>query len=472
MKQSILLNTDSYKASMFVQYPENTETVFSYIESRGGKYDETVFFGLQAFIKEYLLEPITMADIDEAEAVWSAHGEPFNREGWEYIVNWHNGFLPIRIKAAPEGTVIPTHNIMVSVENTDPKCFWLTTYLETALLRAIWYPVTVATNSREIKKVITKFMVETGGDLSGLNFKLHDFGARGASSNESAMIGGMAHLVNFMGTDTIAAVVGAKRYYNEPVAAFSIPAAEHSTITSWGRENEAKAYANMLKQFAKQGSILAVVSDSYDIFNAVENLWGGELREEVINSGATLVVRPDSGDPVEVVTKVVKLLDSKFGSTVNAKGYKLLNHVRVIQGDGINIDSVTAILESLKSNGFCADNVAFGMGGALLQAPQRDDQKFAMKCSAALINGEWVDVYKDPITDHGKRSKKGRLGLVYECGIGSCGFHTVPEDIAEKRGNVLQTVFEDGELLIEDTFANIRKRAEVKPEQEMVTRYE
>ena len=472
MKQSILLNTDSYKASMFVQYPENTETVFSYIESRGGKYDETVFFGLQAFIKEYLLEPITMADIDEAEAVWSAHGEPFNREGWEYIVNWHNGFLPIRIKAAPEGTVIPTHNIMVSVENTDPKCFWLTTYLETALLRAIWYPVTVATNSREIKKVITKFMVETGGDLAGLNFKLHDFGARGASSNESAMIGGMAHLVNFMGTDTIAAVVGAKRYYDEPVAAFSIPAAEHSTITSWGRENEAKAYANMLKQFAKQGSILAVVSDSYDIFNAVENLWGGELREEVINSGATLVVRPDSGDPVEVVTKVVKLLDSKFGSTVNAKGYKLLNHVRVIQGDGINIDSVTAILESLKSNGFCADNVAFGMGGALLQAPQRDDQKFAMKCSAALINGEWVDVYKDPITDHGKRSKKGRLGLVYECGIGSCGFHTVPEDIAEKRGNVLQTVFEDGELLIEDTFANIRKRAEVKPEQEMVTRYE
>lgn len=472
MKQSIILNTDSYKASMFVQYPENTETVFSYVESRGGKYDETVFFGLQAFIKEYLLEPITMADIDEAEAVWSAHGEPFNREGWEYIVNWHNGFLPIRIKAAPEGTVIPTHNIMVSVENTDPKCFWLTTYLETALLRAIWYPVTVATNSREIKKVITKFMVETGGDLAGLNFKLHDFGARGASSNESAMIGGMAHLVNFMGTDTIAAVVGAKRYYNEPVAAFSIPAAEHSTITSWGRENEAKAYANMLKQFAKQGSILAVVSDSYDIFNAVENLWGGELREEVINSGATLVVRPDSGDPVEVVTKVVKLLDSKFGSTVNAKGYKLLNHVRVIQGDGINIDSVTAILENLKSNGFCADNVAFGMGGALLQAPQRDDQKFAMKCSAALINGEWVDVYKDPITDHGKRSKKGRLGLVYECGIGSCGFHTVPEDIAEKRGNVLQTVFEDGELLIEDTFANIRKRAEVKPEQEMVTRYE
>lgn len=238
MKQSIILNTDSYKASMFCQYPENTQTVYSYIESRGGKYDELVFFGLQAFIKEYLLDPITMADIDEAEAIWTAHGEPFNREGWEYIVNQHKGYLPVRIKAAPEGTVIPVSNVMVTIENTDPKCFWLTTYLETALLRAVWYPTTVATNSREIKKIIRRFMEATGGDLGGLNFKLHDFGARGCSSNESAMLGGMAHLINFMGTDTIAAVVGAKRYYNEAMAGFSIPAAEHSVACSYGRNEQ------------------------------------------------------------------------------------------------------------------------------------------------------------------------------------------------------------------------------------------
>ena len=472
MKSNLLLNTDSYKASMFVQYPENTETVFSYIESRGGKYNELVFFGLQAFIKEYLTDPITMADIDEAEEIWTAHGEPFNREGWEYIVKELGGKLPIRIKAAPEGTVIPVHNAMVTVENTDPKCFWLTTYLETALLRAIWYPTTVATNSREIKKIIRKFMVATGADLGGLDFKLHDFGARGVSSNESAMIGGMAHLINFKGTDTIAAVVGAKRFYNEPMAAFSIPAAEHSTITSWGRENEAKAYANMLKQFAKPGSLVAVVSDSYDIFNAVENLWGGELRDQVIESGATLVVRPDSGDPVEVVTKVAKLLDAKFGSVTNAKGYKLLKNVRIIQGDGINATSVRDILESLMNNGFSADNVAFGMGGALLGAPQRDDQKFAMKCSAALINGEWVDVYKDPITDKGKLSKKGRLELVHECGLGSCGFRTVEEKNAREEDKVLRVVYENGDLLIEDTFSEIRERAVLKPEVEMVTRYE
>jgi nicotinamide phosphoribosyltransferase len=275
-----------------------------------------------------------------------------------------------------------------------------------------------------------------------------------------------------MGTDTIGAIVGHRKYYNTRMAGFSIPAAEHSTITSWGRENEVQAYRNMLRNFAKPGSIVAVVSDSYDIFNAVENLWGGELRQEVIDSGATIVIRPDSGDPVEVVTKVAKLLDKTFGSTINDKGYKVLNVVRIIQGDGINIDTVTDILESLKQNGFSADNVAFGMGGALLQAPQRDDQKFAMKCSAALINGEWVDVYKDPITDKGKTSKKGRLVLIdntnsveiTETGITKGpSVITVSEDYATKFGatNLLRSVYLNGKLLIDDSLEEIRDRAKL-----------
>lgn len=181
MKTSIILNTDSYKASMHLQYAPKTQTIFSYIESRGGRYDETVLFGVQAFIKEYMLDPITKADIDLAEEIWTAHGEPFNRAGWDYILEKHNGFLPVRIKAAPEGSVIPTRNVLVTIENTDPECFWLTTYIETALLRAVWYPTTVATNSREIKKIIARYLDQTG-DLEGLGFKLHDFGARGASS--------------------------------------------------------------------------------------------------------------------------------------------------------------------------------------------------------------------------------------------------------------------------------------------------
>ena len=468
---SIIVDSDSYKGSMHVQYPNGTTKVYSYIESRGGKYDEVLFFGLQMFIKEYLMKRITMEDIDFAEEIWTEHGEPFNRSMWEHIVKVHNGYMPVEIKAIPEGTVIPVHNVMVTIENTDPVCFPLTTFLETALLRAIWYPVTVATTSREIKKVIAKYLMETG-DISLLSFKLHDFGARGASSKETAKIGGMAHLVNFMGTDTIGSIVGHRKYYHTRMAGFSIPAAEHSTITSWGRENEAQAYRNMLRNFAKPGSIVAVVSDSYDIFNAVENLWGGELKQEVIDSGATLVIRPDSGDPVEVVTKVAKLLDSKFGSTINDKGYKVLNVVRIIQGDGINIDTVSAILESLKQNGFSADNVAFGMGGALLQAAQRDDQKFAMKCSAALIGDEWVDVYKDPITDKGKTSKKGRLALIdnknsvelTDSGI-SAGpkVLTVSEDYANNFGftNLLRSVYRNGVLLVDENLETIRERAKI-----------
>ena len=330
---NLLLNTDSYKASHWLQYPPNTTSVFSYIESRGGKYNKTVFFGLQIFLKEYLSKPVTMEDIEEAANFYAAHGEPFNREGWEYIVREHNGFLPLIIRAVPEGTVVPTHNILAAVENTDPNCFWLTSYVETALLRAVWYGTTVCTNSYSSKQVIKRYLEETADNLEGLPFKLHDFGARGVSSFESAGIGGAAHLVNFMGTDTIVGARYAMHYYNtDDMVAFSIPAAEHSTMTSWGgREGEVNAMRNMLKQFAGPGKLVAVVSDSYDIYNAVEHLWGEELKQEVLNSGATVVVRPDSGHPPTVVLKIAQLLDKKFGSTVNTKGYKVLDpHVRII----------------------------------------------------------------------------------------------------------------------------------------------
>jgi nicotinamide phosphoribosyltransferase len=453
IEKNIILNTDSYKTSMFVQYPENTQTVYSYVESRGGKYDETVFFGLQIFIKEYLTRPITMADIDVAERIITAHGEPFNRKGWEYIVDNHNGYMPVRINAVPEGTVVPVKNVLCTIENTDPECFWLTTYLETALLRAIWYPTTVATQSRHIKKIILSFL-EKNGDPSTINFKLHDFGARGVSSLESAGIGGCAHLVNFMGTDTITALLYADQYYNAGVAGFSIPAMEHSTVTSWGRVNEVKAYENMLKNFAKPGSILAVVSDSYDIYNAAEALWGTELRQQVIDSGATVVIRPDSGDPVTVNKTLIEILGNKFGFTVNTKGYKVLNNVRLIQGDGVNAESISDILTAFDSMGWSADNIAFGMGGALLQQINRDTQKFAMKCSAALVDGTWIDVKKDPITDSGKVSKTGRVTLYKQNGK----FSSSVEDWMK---SALEIVYEDGVLFNEITFQQVRENAKV-----------
>ena len=460
LAKNLILNTDSYKTSMFKQYPLGTTRVYSYIESRGGRYDQTVFFGLQAFIKEYLLEPITQADIDIADEIITAHGLPFNREGWEYILSAHGGYLPVIIKAVPEGTVVPVKNVLATIENTDPNAHWLTTWLETALLRAIWYPTTVATQSHKIKSVILDYLERTG-DPTTIDFKLHDFGARGVSSMESAGIGGASHLVNFMGSDTISGLLFAREYYGAPMAGFSIPAAEHSTITSWGRAGEVDAYRNMLNSFAKPGAILAVVSDSYDIYNAASKLWGEELREEVIKSGATVVIRPDSGDPVSVNRKLIEILGQKFGYTTNAKGFKVLNNVRLIQGDGVNELSIRSILGAFMANGWSADNIAFGMGGALLQQVDRDTQQFAMKCSAAQINGEWVDVYKDPIGDSGKKSKKGRVTLWTSGGEFESDVVAPTRwvDKGTEWTDALVTVFLNGALYKEYTFEEVRANA-------------
>ena len=476
LAKNIILNTDSYKVSMFKQYPAGTTGVYSYIESRGGRYDRTVFFGLQAFIKEFLLEPISQGDIDIADEILTAHGEPFNRAGWQYILDKHNGYLPVVIRAVPEGSVVPVKNVLATIENTDPECFWLTTWLETALLRAIWYPTTVATQSWKIKQVILDYLEKTG-DPTTIDFKLHDFGARGVSSMESAGIGGASHLVNFMGSDTITGVLFAREFYNAGIAGFSIPAAEHSTITSWGRDNEVNAYDNMLTQFAKPGAILAVVSDSYDVFNAASKLWGEELRQKVIDSGATVVIRPDSGDPEIVCRKLVEILGQKFGYTINAKGFRVLNNVRLIQGDGVNEHTIRCILGSFQVYGWSADNIAFGMGGALLQQLDRDTQKFAMKCSSIGVRVEdrkttsagvvvvdeiqWRDVQKDPITDSGKKSKAGRVTLWTSGGEYQSGV-TAPTSWTDKGvgwTNALEEVYRDGNLVKEITFEQVRANA-------------
>lgn len=465
LTHNIILNSDSYKYSQFAQYPSGTEYIYSYIESRGGLWPETVFIGLQAFIKEYLLTPITQDMIDEAAAIILAHGEPFNRAGWEYILKTYGGRLPVRIRAVPEGTRVPVKNVLATIENTDPACYWLTSFLETALLRAIWYPTTVASNSYESRKIILKYL-ELNGDPSLINFKLHDFGARGVSSLESAGLGGMAHLATgFMGTDTVTALLAARRYYNADIAGFSIPAMEHSTVTSWGRENEVDAYRNMLKQYAKPGAILACVSDSYDIYNACK-LWGTELKDEVVNSGAVVVVRPDSGEPSEVVLNCLRILDQYFGHTVNAKGFRVLNNVRVIQGDGIDHSSINSILAVMHLAGYSADNVAFGQGGALLQMVNRDSMKFAMKCSSAGIRQadgtlDWVDVFKDPITDHGKVSKKGRVELWTSGGEFTSAVNkpNTWTDRGIEWTSALVTVYENGELVKEYNFDEVRSNA-------------
>ena len=451
-KYNLLLDVDSYKVSMYKQYPPGTETVFSYVEARGGDTDNIVFFGLRYYLKEYLSKPITREDIDEAEEFFSQHGVPFNKEGWEYVLTQYNGFLPVRIRAVPEGTVIGLSNVLLTIENTDPKCFWLTTYLETSLLRICWYGTSVATTSWRIKRIIKKHLRYTSESLESLDYRLHDFGARGVSSYESSMIGGAAHLINFKGSDTVAGIRMLRDYYNGGICGVSIPASEHSTVTSWGKDNEVESYRNLLNQFGQKGKIFACVSDSYDIFNACEKLWGEELRDEIINSGAMLTIRPDSGNPATVVLKCLDILSEKFGYIINAKGYKVLNYVRVIQGDGINEHSINDILSLINSHQYSAENVYFGMGGALLQHVNRDTYQFAMKCSAIKVNGEWRDVYKDPITSTAKKSKRGRLDLIKT----ETGFETIRED--NFSNSELEIVFKNGAIFSSDTLETIRNR--------------
>jgi nicotinamide phosphoribosyltransferase len=459
MKYSILFDTDSYKASHYLQYPPGTTSIFSYVESRGGEYPKTLFFGLQYYLKEYLCNRVTEEEVERAKIFFAAHGVPFNYDGWMYIAKDLGGKIPVRIRAPQEGSIITTKNILCSIESTDVKVPWITSWVETSLLRSIWYPTTVATRSNTIRHIVLDALKLTADDPEGeINFKLHDFGSRGVSSQESAMIGGASHLINFMGSDTVVGILMANEYYNEPMAGFSIPAAEHSSITSWGKENEVEAYRNMLKQFAKPGALMAVVSDSYNLWNACSKLWGEELRQEIIDSGAVVIIRPDSGHPPSVVLKCLQLLEEKFGVTINTRGYKVLNNVRVIQGDGINEHSIKEILHYAIDSGYSATNIAFGMGGALLQQINRDTEKFAMKCSHIFIGDKSVNVFKDPITDHGKVSKAGRLDLAFD---DHHGYETVPlfdDEVSHKR-SVMRTVYENGELLFETTFADVRKQA-------------
>lgn len=461
-KKSILSFVDSYKTSHYKQYPPGSNAMISYFESRGGKRSSVLFFGLQYQIKKYLMNPFTQKEINRAAAIFKKHGVDFNKEGFNYILKEYNGLFPVRVYSVKEGSIIPTKLPLIRLECDDPKAFWCVGWLEDLFMH-VWYPTTVASNSAFISEMIRDALNASADDTSGLPWKHHDFGLRGASSYESATIGGLAHLVVSRGTDNVPALYAAQDYYNtEEVVGDSINAAEHSTITSWLRENEAEAYRNMINQFSREGSVYAVVSDSYDIHNAVTNLWGTELKQEVIDAGGILVVRPDSGDPIITPVQVVEKLAEKFGYTKNSKGFKVLNNVRVIQGDGIDDLTIRCILTELLSRGFSADNIAFGQGGALLQLVGRDDQKVAIKCSAIRVNEEWRDVVKDPITDPGKRSKAGRV-TTYLMEDGSYKAGVVGWSDKQIEGkDILELVYDgsrkDKQLLIEYTFEEIRDR--------------
>lgn len=446
MHPNILLSVDGFKHSQAGLYPPGTTHVYSYIENRQGQYTyhTCVFFGLQYYLKKYLAgSVVTPERIDEAETLIS----DFDRKRWEYIVDRHGGRLPVSIRAVPEGSVVPISNVLLTVENTDPECYWLTNFLESILLQ-VWYGSTVATLSREMKMVILNALDRTGDPLT-IDFKLHDYSSRAAPSMEAAGVGGCAHLVNFKGSNNLAGLSVAQDYYDCPMAGFNFPTADHGTITPWGEGHECGALLNLLEKFPA-GSISAV-GDSFDLGRTCKDYWGQNLKDRVIGRQGEVYVNPDSGHPQEMAYGTVAALKNAFPLQQNEKGfYTLQSGIRILLVNGIDLEMLTKALESLESHRYSADNISFGWSSFNVNI---ETLRFAFNCSSVTVNGADMEVLKRPKWDTTKASKPGKLKLIHD----GNAFQTVGQGAAGV--DQLVEIFRDGEILLTYTLDEIRQRA-------------
>ncbi|WP_458455475.1 nicotinate phosphoribosyltransferase [Methanobrevibacter sp.] len=461
IENNICLLTDSYKVTHHYFYPKGTEKIYSYLESRvGAEFNKTIFYGLQYILKKHLEGPVVSQEkIDEADRLIGLHiGEGiFNRQGWQHILDEHEGYLPIEIKAVKEGTPVDVSNVLMTVENTDKESFWLVNYLESLLLQ-VWYPSTVATLSAEVRKLANFYLEVTGSSKDNLDFMLHDFGYRGATSTESSMLAGSAHLLSFSGTDTIPALTVPENYYNDnDIYGFSVQATEHSVMTSLGPDGEMDQILNVIDN-ARNG-ILSMVIDSYNYRNFLTQAGSSKsklnraINEFLAIEGNKVVFRPDSGEPVSTTIDCLNILEEGFGSRLTDNGYRVFDsNIGLLWGDGLDYQKIRDILFAMKSNGWAAENIIFGMGGGIHSGVNRDTQRNAFKCSAQLRDGKWHDIFKNPL-DSSKKSKTGRFKLIRE----NSSFKTVPIDSDGE--DYIQTVFKNGELLVEEKFGDIKSRA-------------
>ena len=467
MTKNLLLSTDVYKMGHHDFYPNNTTKIYSYLTARSDKkINELVFFGLQYYIKEYLMRIITKEDVEEfcelkQEIVGSIGGI---KESLLKLVAL--GYLPLEIKAVPEGTIIPCKNVIMTITNTHPDFAWLVGFFESLLLK-LWAPITVASFSHKLKNVVNTFASKTCDNFDMTRFQIHDFGFRGCSAEETAAILGASHLLNFYGTDTVPAIKFHKDYYNgiSPIG-LSVPATEHSVACAYKQECEFEYFEAMLN-ICPTG-IVSIVSDTYNLWNVLTD-FASRLKSRIMTREGKVVFRPDSGDPELIICGdslapsgtnefkgALQLLWEQFGGTINSKGYKVLDpHVGLIYGDGIYFERFERILQKMKDMGFASSNIVFGIGGLLLQQHSRDDMGFAIKATYCVVNGEERELMKDPITDHKKKSLKGLMGLFLEDGK-----YVTKDELTwdQEKTGLLQTVFKDGELLIETNLQEIRER--------------
>lgn len=476
LKRNIILDTDSYKNDHQRMLPQNCKGIYStVIPRKPNKYTNQVkVFGQQYLLKQYLTQKLTHEMIDEAQQEITEQGYPFNRKRWEYILNTTGGFLPLEIKAVPEGTILPVGLPIVTVKNTDEECAWLVSYVETMLHRVMWKMTTVASISLDLYQFLDKIMEKHCGMKGNVSFHLHNFGSRGADSYEADIMSGMAHLTSgFRGTDCLQANRNIKHYYNTktPIGS-SVLAAEHCNICAHSDINNRSDFEAAIKMLdildeaieryniEKLGlPIVSIVGDTYDIYRFSDEYLGTKLKDRIIEQGkrgGRVVLRPDSGIPEEVSIKCIEILMNKFGFSVNKMGYKVLpEFIRVIQGDGINNDSIRKIVNELDIRKISLENIVFGMGGGLTHEASRDEFSFSMKATAMFDGNTWHDLFKDPITDHAKQSLKGLVSTFKDAnGVYSAkkiGYN----DLNPEYTDVMETIYLNGKITKEYTFEEI-----------------
>lgn len=482
---NFILNVDSYKTGHDAMMKDGVIGLESNIVARKPtKYtSHVVMMGLEIYLQEYLDVTITHADIDEAELETTERGDDFDREFWEHIVNVHGGKLPLHIRAIPEGTVVPVGVPLVRSFSTDPRVKVIASYIETQLQRAVQFPTTVASNARSIKVFLADTMERHAGHRF-VDYHLHNFGDRSASSYESAILAAISHAVVFNGSDCLAANRYIKSYYRTMTAYLSsVTASEHSATCSNSNADKrddfnmaikmVRLWEKKVEKYIANGSvgvppIVSVVIDTYDAKRFVRDFIGTKLKatiEEIGKRcpGAKLVMRPDSGDPTTMPIEILEILMEKFGSTTNANGYAVLpGYIGVIQGDGINEDSIRTIVENLEAKMYSLENIVFGMGGKLVHPEKgRDTYSFAMKGSAQqLEDGTWEDLFKDPITDVGKRSLRGRV-TTYECtSTGKILAERIElQEVNPFLRDMMVDMYINGEIMNLSSFDDVRARA-------------
>ncbi|MEV5068961.1 nicotinate phosphoribosyltransferase [Microbacterium sp. LMI12-1-1.1] len=490
-----LLESDAYKVDHRRQYPAGTTRVYSNFTNRGSRIpgiDHVVHFGLQAFLQRYCIEafePFFQASEHEVVAEYAAAINSIlgpNKVGTDHIRALHRlGYLPLRFCAVPEGTLVPLKVPSFTIENTLPEFFWLTNFVETVVSASVWHPSTVATIAHSYREILDRAAARTGADPASVDFQLHDFSYRGQTGTEAAAASGAGHLLSFKGSDTLASLDWVRRYYagDNGLVLASVPATEHSVMCAGGQDDEFDTYSRLLDLYPS--GIVSIVSDTWDLWNVITNILPA-LRDEIMERDGKVVIRPDSGDPVEILCGtvpaeanpmgpalewtygkrenwapaykgVIELLWEEFGGTVNEQGFKELDpHIGAIYGDSITPERAAEITRRLAAKGFASSNVVFGVGSYSYQYLTRDTFGSAMKATWVLVDGVGHDIQKNPVTDSGlKKSATGRLAVLRDGHTGELVLRQQASPL-EELNSELQPVWEDGEFLRYQSFADVR----------------